>query len=584
MYTAEYDQKMQDLLDNPTYKNTNKDPTATLQRKNNSLVSKLLNLKIVDPSTAARLRTYTAICPRIYGQPKAHKADLPLRPAVPNITAPTYALSKYIASILQKAFTSEYNITDSFEFTRYINTITLPPNHVLVSFDVVPLYTNVPQDLILQTIKDRWPSISENTHIDLDLFLEMTEFCLKGSNFQFRGKFYLQQTGTAMGSPLSPILADMVMEDLLCNTTKKLSFVPPVLKKYVDDLVLALPQHETQNTLCKFNEYHPNLQFTMEEESNGSLPYLDTKIIHSANQTLSTEWYSKPIASGRLLNYHSFHPLAMKINVATNFIHRVTSLTTNSSITQQKHIIFQHLRRNSYPSALINRLTNSIKQPITAPATPTTNSTPGDNVVPEITYRTMVNIPTLSSILISILKKDYPLVKIALKTIKTTRNLLGPMADSIEPLQHSNVIYSIPCNDCAKSYIGMTKNQLKTRISGHKSNVNKLLASPYQPSEQRTALTQHMIDHEHTFNLSKTKIIDRSYKASDLPILEMCHIQNTPNTVNFRTDVDNLNTTYAGILHTYQNTTSRRSQITLNNNRPTNSPDYSTTDTQSHQP
>ncbi|XP_055522825.1 uncharacterized protein LOC129717004 [Wyeomyia smithii] len=305
IYTKEYDQNMEALLDSPT----------------------LLNLKLIDTTTATRLRTYTAICPRIYRQPKAHKAELPLQPVVPNITAPTYALSKYVTNRLQQAFTSKYNISDSF---REIYQHHHAPDYVIVSFDFVSLFTNVPQDLIMQTIIYRWPSIKEKTSINLNLFPEMVEFCLKCSYFQFRGKYYLQQTGTAMGSPLSPFLADMVMEDLICNAARKLSFTPPVLKKYVDDLILALPKQETLNTLGIFNDFHPNLQFTMEEDSNGALPYLDTKVIRSAQQTLSKECYSKPIASGCLLNFHSFHPLSMKINVASNFIQRVTSLTTNN--------------------------------------------------------------------------------------------------------------------------------------------------------------------------------------------------------------------------------------------------------------
>lgn len=267
----------------------------------------------------------------------------------------------------------------------------------------------------------------------------------------------------------------------------------------------------------------------------------------------------------------------MKINVASNFIHRVISLTTNSNIAQQKQIIFQHLRRNNYPSALINRLTNRTTQhSVSGTTNHSTNTGPEDNIAPEITYRSMVNIPVLSSTLTSILKKDYPQVKVALRTTKTTRNLLRPVKDPIDPLQQNNVIYTIPCNDCDRSYIGMTKNQLKTRISGHRSNVNKYsqYANFSNDNSPKTALIQHMIDHQHSFNLSNTKIIDRSYRSSDLPILEMCHIHNTPNTVNYRTDVENLNTTYAGILHTYRNTLSRKTQLIVaqnNRNRPTNS-------------
>ncbi|XP_062537986.1 uncharacterized protein LOC134206299 [Armigeres subalbatus] len=161
----------------------------------------------------------------------------------------------------------------------------------------------------------------------------MVELCLNNSYFMFRDKYYQQTFGTAMGSPLSPILADYVMEDLLDTVITKLNFTIPVLKKY----------------------------FTMEIEKDGKLPFLDTLIIRKEDHTLRTVWYSKPISSGRLLNYNSFHPTNMKLNVASNFIKRVMQLTTDTPIEQQKHVIFQNLRRNDYPSALINRLMNRIK-------------------------------------------------------------------------------------------------------------------------------------------------------------------------------------------------------------------------------
>ncbi|XP_062699211.1 integrator complex subunit 6 homolog [Aedes albopictus] len=316
----------------------------------------------------------------------------------------------------------------------------------------------------------------------------------------------------------------------------------------------------------------------------------------------------------------------MKINVATNFIRRVTSLTTSTSIDQQKQIIFQVLRQNNYPSSLINRLltrsTTNIATPPTMPTAqahtippsppstqpptpppppppPPTPPLPSQPPVPasassmsspmqdpsqptstsrvqpnasnheshhqssETIYRSVPNIPILSRTLAEILKKDYPLVKIAAKTVTCTKHLLKNVKDPIPPLEQHNIIYSIPCSDCDNVYIGMTTNHLKKRLAGHKSNINKTIhmqnTSPQNCNIQiTTALVKHIVENQHTFNLANTTIIDRTYKSTALPILEMCHITNTPNTVNFRTDVDGLNTAYAGILHTIKNQNSRR--------------------------
>lgn len=110
----------------------------------------------------------------------------------------------------------------------------------------------------------------------------------------------------------------------------------------------------------------------------------------------------------------------------------------------------------------------------------------------------------------------------------------------------------------------MTQNKLKTRLYGHKTHINKLnrlkeLGNTNIDTEmitlgEKTALIKHCIDNDHSFNLDRTTVIDSSRNTNTLTFLEMCHIVNTPNTVNHRTDIDGLNTTYAAILKTIDET------------------------------
>lgn len=593
MHSTDYDKKMLALLDSPYYQELNKDPTATFQRKNNTIVSRLLNLNLIDKRTANQLRTTAATCPSIYGQPKAHKPDLPLRPVVPNITAPTYNLSKMIADILKPSIKSKYSIKDSFEFVEYINKITLPPCYVLVSFDVVSLFTNIPMDLVMHDIIENWDNISKHTNINLDMFLEITEFCITSSYFRFRDKYFRQVFGSAMGSPLSPILAELVLENLVNTVTRNLAFEIPVLRKFVDDFILALPEKQIAQTLDAFNNYNEHLQFTMESETENKLPFLDTLVIRNEDQSISTEWYTKQISSGRLLNYFSFHPISMKLNVASNFIKRVTQITTNKALNLQKHTIRQHLRQNNYPTGLINRLLNNIRKITTPPASPHTPPSSTAQNIPESEddhnpaqtsnqqivnancsqpqqqhskiYRSIPCIPQLSSAITRTIAPDYPQIQLTHRPIVTTQSMLRPVKDPVPPSQKSCVIYSIPCSECQQVYVGMTRNQLKTRLSGHRSNLKKyaslLETRPTNPHADyeishlmdKTALIEHAIQQKHSFDLTTTKILDHTYRASALPILEMCHITNTPHTVNRRTDVDGLSTTYAGLLHTIKN-------------------------------
>lgn len=201
MYENNYNNKMLALLaDANTYKAVKANPTSGYQKTNNALVKKLVSSKIIATKEAGQLEAKSAACPRIYGLPKTHKPNLPLRPVVHNIGAPSYMLSKYIGRILRTSIDSAYNITDSFSFCEFINGFRLPPDHVLVSFDVVSLFTCIPRKLVTDSISKMWNKIEPHTRIDDKLFKEIVEFCLECSYFSYRGKYYKQTFGTAMGN------------------------------------------------------------------------------------------------------------------------------------------------------------------------------------------------------------------------------------------------------------------------------------------------------------------------------------------------------------------------------------------------
>ncbi|XP_073831628.1 uncharacterized protein [Musca autumnalis] len=153
------------------------------------------------------------------------------------------------------------------------------------------------------------------------LFFSILSICTKDNRyFKYDDKVYKQKKGLPMGSPASTIVADLVMEKLLDTCLEKLKTKPTIVTKYVDDLFVI------HDTLTMLNSFSDNIKFTKEEESNGRIPYLDT-IIYRNNDSLEVDWYQKPTASGRIINFFSKHPKQMIINTAKNFIHRVLSIS-----------------------------------------------------------------------------------------------------------------------------------------------------------------------------------------------------------------------------------------------------------------
>lgn len=119
------------------------------------------------------------------------------------------------------------------------------------------------------------------------------------------------------------------MNLLLTHVKRLLSFTPRLLIKYVDDLAMAVPKDELHNILPAFNSFQDHIQFTMETEMDGRLPYLDLLLINNGeNQNIATDFYSKPSSSGRILNFHSCHPRHVVRNTANSFVSRVLALSS----------------------------------------------------------------------------------------------------------------------------------------------------------------------------------------------------------------------------------------------------------------
>ena len=79
------------------------------------------------------------------------------------------------------------------------------------------LFTSVPIDPALNIIKDllvKDSTLKDRTVIGIDDIILLLEICLKNTYFSFQGQFFEQVEGAAMGSPVSPIVANLYMEYL----------------------------------------------------------------------------------------------------------------------------------------------------------------------------------------------------------------------------------------------------------------------------------------------------------------------------------------------------------------------------------
>ena len=136
-------------------------------------------------------------------------------------------MAKELAKILKPLVGKfPHHINSTQDFVEQVRHITPVPGEYLSSYDVSALFTSVPIDPVLKIIMDllvKDPTLKDRTVIGIDDTILLFEFCLKNTYFSFQGQFFEQVEGAAMGSPVSPIVANLYMEYL---EQKSLSTAP----------------------------------------------------------------------------------------------------------------------------------------------------------------------------------------------------------------------------------------------------------------------------------------------------------------------------------------------------------------------
>jgi len=81
-----------------------------------------------------------------------------------------------------------------------------------------------------------------------------------------------------MGSPLSPIVADLVLQRLESQIINNLVIKPNFYYRYVDDIALSAPLSCFKGLLDSFNSFYPRIKFTM-ELGGEKLNFLDLTVM-----------------------------------------------------------------------------------------------------------------------------------------------------------------------------------------------------------------------------------------------------------------------------------------------------------------
>lgn len=229
-----------------------------------------------------------------YVLPKIHKPGFPPagRPIVAAQGCLHEPVSRCIDSFLQPFVQKTGSfLQDTTDFINKVEGTSISNSSLILSFDVISLYTNVPHEelrMVLQEVFDKREILHPPSHFLLDLVDFLTDF----NYFRFDCQYYLQIKGIAMGSAFAPSAANLFMDHFerthILNTSNPYEHISNY-HRYIDNIFCIYDDPSSFPAFQEWlNQLHPSIKFTFSGDSK-SVNFLATTVFRTKRNTFSHE-------------------------------------------------------------------------------------------------------------------------------------------------------------------------------------------------------------------------------------------------------------------------------------------------------
>jgi len=379
-------------------------------------------------------------------------------------------------------------------------------------------------------------TLKKRTSLTVDDIIQLLSFVLKTTYFSFGGNIYQQKFGTAMGSPVSPLIADLFMENLEQKAidTAPVTCKPRLWKRYVDDILAIIPKGTTEelNTHLNNVDITGNIKFTNEEMTDNSIAFLDVNITVKADRRLKTQVYRKKTHTNQYLSFQSEHPVTHKLGVVRTLLDRCQSHVTDAEDQRQEEkYVKDVLRMNHYPDWTIKR----VKDQKERKASQLNQNKKQKNSENKSRGHVVLPYEKGLSEKISATFNSYN-IGTSFKPHTKLRSILVHPKDKIKDPDKCGVVYEVACANanCDKVYIGETGRKLETRIKEHRKDVEQHAAKGVSTRSARiastgdthkSAITDHVVEENHVADWQGVKILTREPNTTNRQIREAIWIR-----------------------------------------------------------
>ena len=112
------------------------------------------------------------------------------------------------------------------------------------------------------------------TNLSTDDIISLLDFTLSNNYFVYNNRTYKQIHGCAMGSPVSPIVANLCMEVIEESAISSATVPPRIWKRYVDDSFVVIKKAAVHSFHDTLNAVDPKITLPLKKRTMDKLPSL----------------------------------------------------------------------------------------------------------------------------------------------------------------------------------------------------------------------------------------------------------------------------------------------------------------------
>lgn len=317
---------------------------------------------------------------------KVHKTPISTRPIVSVSGSILYGLGKLVDAFLQRLCKRlPYRASSSYEVVTDLKLLeNVSPSARLFTCDAKSMYTNINTADAIRTIVDylqQHPNMLQAIGVSLDLFTRCLRTVMNHNVFRFGDTYWVQLSGTAMGTPPAPMYATLyfgILEQRFLPIYNEVIFY----RRYIDDgFGIWVPQPgisptdqnenwtlfmESFNTVSSLEWDFSSLETTVD--------FLDLTITIDDDGRLFTRLFEKALNLHLYLPGHSCHPPGVLKSLIYGTLLRCYRLSSHATTAEAdvKRFLTRLVARG-FPPSLVNGILSSALTKLHNKSMPTTS-------------------------------------------------------------------------------------------------------------------------------------------------------------------------------------------------------------------